>query len=130
MVRHSSPQGYDSSSRTQLSEPTALAVYGTLAPGEANHWVVRGIKGIWSEGAVQGYTFEITWGPVEGYPGFIADPDGNAVTVQVLESEELDKHWHTIDDFEGDGYERRVLPVAMADGRTIDAWIYIALTDT
>lgn len=113
-----------------MADPTALAVYGTLAPGEPNHWVVRGVKGEWSAGVVRGYLFEITWGPVEGYPGFIADDEGNDVPVQVLESNELDKHWHTIDDFEGGGYERRVLPVAMADGRTLDAWIYVALTDS
>lgn len=111
-----------------VAGPTALAVYGTLAPGETNHWVVRGIKGNWAEGTVRGYTFEITWGPVEGYLGFLADEDGNTVSVQVLESDELEKHWHTIDDFEGDGYERRVHSVTMADGRTIDAWIYVALT--
>ena len=96
------------------SDPTALAVYGTLAPGETNHWVLRSIKGVWSEGTVRGYAFEITWGPVEGYPGFTADADGHEVPVQVLESDELHRHWHTIDDFEGDGYERQILPVTLS----------------
>ena len=111
-------------------EARALAVYGTLAPGESNHWVVRSIGGEWVPGRVRGYQFEITWGPADGYAGFLPEPDGNDVAVMVLVSEQLDKNWHTIDDFEGDGYRREVIAVTLDDGTSIDAWIYVALTDS
>jgi len=107
---------------------TALAVYGTLAPGEEGHWVVRPIAGEWRAGTVQGWTFEITWGPAEGYPGFLAGADGLEVPVQVLISDRLDKHWHEIDRFEGDGYERVPIAVQLDDGDAIEAQIYVALT--
>jgi len=106
-----------------MSDPNALAVYGTLAPGEDNHWVVRNLKGDWLDGTVVGYIFEISWGPATGYPGFLPATDGTQVPVKVLVSDDLAKNWRTIDDFEGDGYERRVLPVTLVD------WTYIALTE-
>jgi gamma-glutamylcyclotransferase (GGCT)/AIG2-like uncharacterized protein YtfP len=107
----------------------ALAVYGTLAPGESNHWVVSRIAGDWVDGVINGYVFEITWGPAEGYEGFVPDAEGPEVQVAVLLSEQLERSWREIDDFEGQGYERRRLPVRLADGRTIEANIYVALTE-
>ena len=110
-------------------EASALAVYGSLAPGESNHWVVRSIDGDWVPGVLTGFQFEITWGPADGYQGFLPDDTGNDVPVMVLISDQLEKNWHTIDDFEGQGYERRSLPVALEDGKTIDAFVYVALTE-
>lgn len=93
--------------QTILDEQTAFASYGTLAPGEPNHWVVRNIPGVWLPAMVRGYRYEITWGPAEGYPGLTVDPDGHHVPVQVLVSNELDRHWPELDRFEGPGYVRR-----------------------
>ena len=70
-------------------EIEALAVYGTLAPGEKNHWVLSRIGGEWCTGTVRGYTFEITWGAAEGYEGFVADESGGLVQVAVLRSSQL-----------------------------------------
>ena len=106
----------------------ALAVYGTLAPGEENHWVLRPVAGEWRPGTVKGWRFEVGWGPAEGYPGFLPDPDGNDVPVQVLVSERLEKHWREIDQFEGPGYERQSIAVTLDDGETVQAQIYVALT--
>jgi len=108
---------------------TALAVYGSLAPGEPNHWVVSRIAGEWVGGTVYGYVFDLTWGPADGYQGFLPDPGGGRVELSVLLSPELDRKWREIDDFEGPGYERRILPIVLDDGREIDAHIYVALTD-
>jgi len=108
---------------------TALAVYGSLAPGEPNHWVVSRISGDWVGGTVRGYLFDLTWGPADGYQGFLPDPDGGCVEVSVLLSPQLDQKWREIDDFEGPGYERRILPIVLDGGREIDAHIYVALTD-
>ena len=108
-----------------------LATYGTLMPGEENHWVVRGIAGDWTEGTVRGWTYTLGFGPAEGYPGFTADPDGPAVAVAVIACApgELDRHWHEIDRFEGPGYRRVEIDVTLADGDTVPAWIYEADTE-
>jgi gamma-glutamylcyclotransferase (GGCT)/AIG2-like uncharacterized protein YtfP len=106
----------------------ALAVYGTLAPGEPNHWIVSRLRGEWIDGTVNGYVFEIGWGPAEGYLGFVPD-DKARVEVKVLVSDDLDRHWHEIDDFEGPGYERVTTTVDLADGTQRFANIYVALTD-
>jgi len=109
----------------------ALAVYGRLSPGEPNHWVVSRIRGDWVRGTVQGYQFEITWGPAEGYDGFIPDADGAAVQVHVLfaESDELDRHWRAADEFQGQGYERQTIDVQLDDGSQCQATMYVALTE-
>jgi gamma-glutamylcyclotransferase (GGCT)/AIG2-like uncharacterized protein YtfP len=101
-----------------------LATYGTLQPGEENHWVVRNIAGEWSEGTVAGWTYPIGFGPAEGYPGFTLDPAGQPVPVAILSSDRLDKHWRDIDDFEGPGYKRLQTDITTADGTTLRAWIY------
>lgn len=116
LVRHASPS-------------TALAAYGSLRPGEANHWVVNRIPGIWVPGVVRGWAFELTFGPAEGYDGFVPDPDGGEVAVDVLISPELEKRWREIDDFEGPGYERRTIEVSHGANGTIEASIYVALTE-
>ncbi|MEM7094674.1 MAG: gamma-glutamylcyclotransferase family protein [Actinomycetota bacterium] len=108
---------------------TALAVYGSLRPGEPNHWVVNRIRGEWRPGTVRGWAFEITWGPAEGFDGFIPDADGAQIDVDVLFSEELPKKWREIDDFEGAGYERKVVEVRLDDGSLLKASAYVALTE-
>lgn len=115
----------------ELQQPDALAVYGSLAPGEPNHWVVSRIRGSWVPGTVTGYQFDITWGPADGYDGFIPDVDGAAVPVHVLlaDEAELDRHWREIDDFEGPGYERQRIDVTFDDGTVAVAQIYVALTE-
>lgn len=144
-VRKFGPQvmsGIDPSSATSMpslcaasffsvtEEVTALAVYGSLIPGEKDHWVVRGIQGEWQPGTVRGFAFEITWGPAEGYDGFLPDENGNHVPVMVLTSDQLDKHWRSVDDFLGDGFARQIVPVALSVGSVINAWIYAALTNS
>ena len=108
---------------------TALAAYGSLRPGEPNHWVVNRISGDWLPGVVCGWSFELTFGPAEGYEGFVPDRDGGDVAVEVLVSQDLAKRWREIDDFEGPGYERRSIDVELASGETIEASIYVALTE-
>jgi len=107
----------------------ALAVYGTLRPGESNHWLLRPIAGEWVAGTVRGYEFEIGWGPVEGYPGIMLDKGGQDIKVEVLISNHLDGHIGEIDDFEGPGYRRVKCVATLDDGRLVDAWIYEAVPD-
>jgi len=107
-----------------------LAVYGSLAPGEANHWVLSRIEGDWLQGTVFGHRFEITWGPAEGYDGFILDPDGSEVPVWVLRSTQLAEKWREIDEFEGEGYERLPVQITLAGGMAAIAQMYLARTDS
>ena len=92
-----------------------LATYGTLAPGEKDHWLVRNIAGEWRTGTVLGWAYPFGFGPADGYPGFSSDPDGAPVEVAVLSSDRLDGHWREIDDFEGPGYRRIEVDVTLSD---------------
>ncbi|MFO1113155.1 MAG: gamma-glutamylcyclotransferase [Rhodospirillales bacterium] len=109
--------------RDQAAE-TRLAVYGTLAPGRANHQQLAGLSGQWRKGTVRGRLCDAGWGAPLGYPGLILDPSGPAVEVQLFESADLPDHWSRLDAFEGTGYRRVVTQVRTADGE-VDACIYV-----
>ncbi len=125
----------------KMTPDRALAVYGTLAPGEENHFVLLGIDGHWVEGVIRRYRFEATWGDAEGYPAFVPVADGNHIPVKVFVSDELGSHWRRIDDFEGPGYRRTVVDVFEVsvldvDGLSVEAptpigqaYVYENLTD-
>ena len=109
-----------------------LAVYGTLRPGEENHWMVRNIEGDWLAGRVHGWTYTIGWGPAEGHPGLTLSPEGSTVDVAVLRSDRLERHWREIDDFEGPGYRRVETEVSLdtgTDSTSVMSWIYETVTD-
>ena len=101
-----------------------LAVYGSLAPGQANHWVLEALRGTWSRGIVRGKLHQHGWGSAQGYPAMTYDENGQEIPVQVFESEELSLDWPRIDQFEGVEYVRTLVPVAMRDGRTLLCNIY------
>lgn len=111
--------------------PTALAVYGTLAPGEMNAEVVADIGGHWRPGTVRGHRSIWPDGPYRGLPRLVLDDDGPAVPVQVLHAPDLPEHWDRLDDFEGVAYRRVLTTVAYDDGddETGSAWVYVADLD-
>ncbi len=90
---------------------TMLAVYGSLMPGKENHHVMDGIEGNWSPGTVKGYFQDNGWGAGLGYPSMVWDPEGNDILVQVLVSADLPAHWGRLDFFEGEEYNRILIPV-------------------
>lgn len=96
-----------------------LAVYGTLAPGEANHAVVSSLRGTWARGTVRGHFHEVGWGMTHGFPALVWDPDGPEVHVQVLESPDLAGTWPRLDAFEGAAYRRQIVPVKVSSGRLL-----------
>ena len=111
----------------EASAPDAdarLAVYGSLAPGERNAWVLEGIAGDWVEGFVRGTWHASGWGAGMGYPGLEPSTDGDPIPVKVFTSPELPHHWDRLDEFEGDDYRRIVVPVELADGKHVAAQIY------
>jgi len=101
-----------------------LAIYGSLAPGHPNHHHVAALRGRWIPGEVHGRLVEAGWGAALGYPALVLHPDGPAVGVQVLESDDLPAHWSHLDDFEGPGYERVLITVRTATG-DVEAYVYV-----
>jgi gamma-glutamylcyclotransferase (GGCT)/AIG2-like uncharacterized protein YtfP len=106
------------------AETTRLAIYGTLAPGRANHHQLAALKGKWQQGTVRGRLVDAGWGAALGSPGLNLDPEGPVVEVYLFESADLPDHWPRLDAFEGPGYERVMTRVQTADGE-VDAWIYV-----
>ena len=101
-----------------------FAVYGTLAPGRANHHQLSGLSGRWIEGTVRGQLLQEGWGAEFGCPGIVLDLDGPTVGVQLFESSDLPDHWTRLDEFEGSGYRRTVTAVSTAEG-DLSASIYV-----
>ncbi len=101
-----------------------VAVYGTLAPGRANHEQLSDIPGRWFEGSVQGRLIHVGWAAALGFPGLVLDPEGQSVEVFVFESSELSEHWDRLDAFEGEGYKRVDTVVRTEDG-DVSASIYV-----
>ena len=101
-----------------------FAIYGSLAPGRPNHEVVESIHGDWLDGVVRGTLHEAGWGSAEGYRGMTWLPNGDRIPVKVLRSEALADHWQRLDDFEGSGYRRILIPVDTDSGGFLVANIY------
>jgi gamma-glutamylcyclotransferase (GGCT)/AIG2-like uncharacterized protein YtfP len=103
-----------------------LAVYGSLAPGEANADQLAGLEGEWLEGGrVRGRLHRAGWGAAHGFPGLEWDPGGGPVPVKVFVSADLPAHWARLDAFEGSDYRRIVVPVEGLPGGTRPCNIYV-----
>lgn len=105
-------------------EPCRLAVYGTLAPGRANHWKLASLRGHWFAGAIRGRRVAAGWGNDHGFPAVQLAVDGDEIAVDVFESDDLAGYWSDLDAFEGDEYARVVTEVATAAG-PVNAHIYV-----
>ena len=101
-----------------------LATYGTLGPGKPNHHHVSMIAGNWSTGSVRGFLHEAGWGAELGFPGIVLDPAGPEVSVDLLDSNEIEAHLGRLDEFEGPGYDRVLTKVQTPMGE-VDAFIYV-----
>jgi len=64
-----------------------------------------------------------------GCLALVLDPDSPAVEAQIFESADLPRHWPRLDDFEGPGYQRVVVPVETAVGCP-EAFIYVHKSDS
>ena len=92
-----------------------LAVYGTLAPGKPNHHVVAPLGGEWSDGVIEGELMQTGWGAAMGYAAFRPLPGAGTIAVKLLTAPALDSAWDRLDDFEGEGYRRILVPIFAAD---------------
>lgn len=87
-----------------------LAVYGSLRPGQTNHYMVANIDGKWSTGIVTGAVRDI-----DGRPAFKWLLAGTQVPVEVLHSEQLPQNFERLDKFQEAKYTRVLVPVSFED---------------
>ncbi|MFA4903286.1 MAG: hypothetical protein WC600_11155 [Desulfobaccales bacterium] len=87
-----------------------LVVYGSLAPGEANHFLLAGLSGEWGRCQIRGYL-----GHYQGFKSFRYDPQGPEHPAWLLGSAELPLLIPELDDFEGEGYERIIIPAKLGE---------------
>jgi len=66
-----------------------LFVYGTLAPGRANHKVLKSIPGSWETATLRRTLIQDGWGAEMGYPGIVPTEDGGEVEGFVFSSAHL-----------------------------------------
>ena len=102
-----------------------LFVYGTLAPGRNNEHVLTNIGGTWEPAAVKGHLKDEGWGAKMGYPGIVLDEAGEDIKGYIFSSNNLDKHWDDLDEFEGGEYKRVLVEVQKKDSSLIEAFIYV-----
>ena len=97
---------------------TRLIVYGSLAPGGANAFLLAGVVGEWHPCRIRGRL-----GHYRGFKSFRYDPQGPEHPAWLFSSAELLRIIPELDDFEGEAYERRVIP-ARVDGGWVKAQVY------
>ncbi|MEM7612586.1 MAG: gamma-glutamylcyclotransferase family protein [Pseudomonadota bacterium] len=107
-----------------VHKPVRLFVYGTLAPGRANHHILSGCAGTWESATLRGHLLDQGWGASMGYPGIVPSADGDVVEGYLLTSEYLPDHWNALDSFEGGAYARTSVQVQLAGGATVPAFVY------
>jgi gamma-glutamylcyclotransferase (GGCT)/AIG2-like uncharacterized protein YtfP len=86
--------------------------------------VIADVPGEWLGGYIHGELYERGWGLGLGYLGMIWGPGGPKVRVHLFVSAHLPKHWGRLDEFEGEGYRRSLVPVYGEQGILAVANIY------
>ncbi len=82
--------------------------------------------GHWEEAIVKGNLKPQGWGSKMGYPGIVLDAEkGDEIKGHIFSSDNLEKHWDELDQFEGDEYRRVLIEVKTKDKMYVDAYIYI-----
>jgi gamma-glutamylcyclotransferase (GGCT)/AIG2-like uncharacterized protein YtfP len=97
---------------------TRLIVYGSLAPGGVNAFMLAGLSGEWHPCRIRG-----RMGIFMGFKSFRYDPQGPEHPAWLFSSADLPRIIPELDDFEGEGYERRIIP-ARVNGRWVRAQVY------
>ena len=93
-------------------------MYGSLAPGKSNHSQIESLNGKWIKGTIEGILVEKGWGQHLGFPGLLFEPKDQVTIIQCLVffSEDLKDNWKRLDQFEGEDYERILIPYKLANG--------------
>lgn len=95
-----------------------LIVYGSLAPGEANHFLLADLPGAWERCVIRG-----NMGEYWGFKAFQYDETGPEHPAWLFSSPQLPRLLSELDAFEGEAYERRLIPAQVGDHRVM-AQIY------
>ena len=98
---------------------TRLIVYGSLAPGGSNAFMLAGLLGEWRPCRIRG-----RMGAYRGFKSFRYDPEGPEHPAWLLASAELPRVISELDDFEGEEYERRIIPARVND-HWVMAQVYV-----
>jgi gamma-glutamylcyclotransferase (GGCT)/AIG2-like uncharacterized protein YtfP len=106
------------------SSDERLIVYGTLAPGEPNHHHLSDLKGTWTEGFVRGQLYQVGWGAAQGFPALRASREGPRVRAFLFESADLPEHWARLDAFEGEEYQRVLVPFENESDEPLPGYLY------
>lgn len=107
-----------------LNSSHRLFVYGTLAPGRANHRLLENLRGDWQEAEIRGTLYANGLGPTLGYPLVDLDQPTEAISGYLFSSLDLPDHWAALDEFEGAGYRRVITTVTLHDRAPVDAYVY------
>ena len=73
-----------------------LVIYGTLAPGRVNHYVIEDLRGRYRDCAVRGRISE-----VDGLPYFTWAPAADTLGAQLFCSKQLPEKWRDLDRLRG-----------------------------
>jgi gamma-glutamylcyclotransferase (GGCT)/AIG2-like uncharacterized protein YtfP len=95
-----------------------LIVYGSLAPGGSNAFLLAGLIGEWYRCHIRGHM-----GRYRGFKSFKYDPQGPEHSAWLFESAELPRVLPELDEFEGEEYRRIIIPVHVL-GRWVMAQVY------
>jgi gamma-glutamylcyclotransferase (GGCT)/AIG2-like uncharacterized protein YtfP len=98
-----------------------LIVYGSLAPGGPNNFLLARLEGLWMKCVIRG-----RMGKYRGFKVFRFDPDGEEHQAWLFNSPALPRKFPDLDEFEGHEYRRSLIP-ASVDGQEILAYIYEGL---
>ncbi len=95
-----------------------LIVYGTLVPEGMYHYLLADLPGVWERCVIRGYM-----GEYAGFKAFHYDEHGPEHPAWLLDSPQLPRLLPELDDFEGEAYERRLIPAQVGE-RWVMAQIY------
>ncbi len=105
------------------AEDNKLFVYGSLAPGESNEWVLQDLPGVWQPAWVRGIRHAEGLPTTEGFPVLILSAEAPWVAGQLFTSVELANYWPQVDKFEGPAYRRVVTEVRLSqEGAAEEQW--------
>jgi gamma-glutamylcyclotransferase (GGCT)/AIG2-like uncharacterized protein YtfP len=98
-----------------------LFCYGTLKPGEEAHSLFKSIKGSWMDAYVYG---DFVKDMNIDYPMIQLNENGDKILGQLFYSDELMKIIKSLDDYEGEEYQRVVTNVYLNDSTLKQAFVY------
>lgn len=102
----------------------SLIVYGTLVPGGLFHYLLADLPGAWEQCLIRGQMGEY-W----GFMAFRYHERGPEHPAWLFTSKALPQKLPELDAFEGEGYQRRLIPARLGE-RWVLAHIYAAREPT